>query len=251
MRTLIIDDERDSLESLSIELNAYCPKIEIIGTYDSPFNGLDAINEMQPELVMIDIEMPKLSGFELLQSLDDINFDLIFITAFDEYAIRAFEFNAIDYLLKPIRKVQLVNSIQKVIDKKNEKLDASHLKALVNNLNLQINQKSFKSIALPTSSGFEFIKIEDIIYAKSESNYTWIYTNHKKKFIISKTLKEFVQMLPLSQFFRAHQSYYVNMNHVFKYIRGDGGYLILNNNVQIPVSRANKKVLLSFLQGFD
>lgn len=247
MKTILIDDEPGSLESLTMEIGLYCPEVEIIGRYSNPAMGLAAIKSLKPDLVMLDIEMPQLDGFKLLQSLEVIDFDLIFITAYDEYAVRAFEFNAIDYLLKPILKKKLVSAIQKVKDNKSKKMDMMQLKALLNNLNIQTGLK-MENVALPISNGYVFVNVNDILYAKSESNYTTVCMIDDNKYFLSKTLKEFVKMIDCHCFFRVHHSYFVNMNHVFKYIRGQGGHLVLKNNEQIPVSRSKKEALINRLR---
>ncbi len=247
MNTILIDDELDSLESLAIEIKMYCPEVNIIGQYNDPVQAVGEIKSLKPDLVMLDIEMPKMNGFELLQSVGEIDFDVIFITAYDEYAVRAFDFNAVDYLLKPILKSKLIHALQKVKDNQSQKINELQLKALLNNLNLQVAQK-MENIALPTSDGYEFININEIMYAIAESNYTWVYVHKNRKFILSRTLKEVIEIMPFPFFIRVHQSYYVNMNYVNKYIKGQGGYLIMKNNEQIPVSRSRKTALTEFLK---
>lgn len=243
MRTILIDDEPDSLESLQTEIQSYCPDAEIIASFSDPRQGLDAIRRKTPELVFLDIEMPHLNGFELLQSLDRIDFDVIFVTAYDEYAVKAFEFNAVDYLLKPVMKSKLIQAVQKVSEKRSSNLDNDQLKALINNIHLHSRQE-MENIALPTSDGFEFVHVNDISYLQSESNYTWVHLVNQQKYLLARTLKDMSAMIAFPQFYRAHQSYYVNLNHAKKYVRGQGGYLVMKDGTQIPVSRANKEALM-------
>ena len=245
LKAILIDDELDSLESLAMELKAYCPALTVVGSYSDPREGRKALLENQPDILFLDIEMPHLNGFELLESLAKINFEVIFVTAYDEFAIRAFEFNATDYLLKPIMKSKLIQAVQKIEDQKNNHVDHEDLKALVQNIQLQ---RGLENIALPTTDGFEFIHVNDIAFLKSESNYTWVHLTNKQKHLMSKTLKEVSQMVRFPQFFRSHQSYLVNLNYVKKYVRGNGGYLVLKDKTQIPVSRANKDSLMKILQ---
>jgi two-component system LytT family response regulator len=246
MRAILIDDEMDSLESLGAELKAYCPEIEIVASYQDPRKGLEGLRNLTPDLVFLDIEMPHFNAFELLQKMEPIHFDVIFVTAYDEDAVKAFEFSAVDYLLKPIMKTKLIQAVQKVSDKQSQHLQPQHLKALINHMHLQTRQE-MENIALPTSEGFDFVHINDIRYLQSDNNYTWVHLQTQQKYLVTRTLKEMASMIAFPQFFRAHQTYYVNLNHVKKYVRGQGGYLVLKDGTQIPVSRANKDALIRLL----
>ena len=239
MRAIIIDDEQDSLEALQIELETYCPEIDVIASYSNPFDGLKSIEELKPDILFLDIEMPGMNGFELLNNVDDPSFNVIFVTAYDEYAIRAFEFNATDYLLKPIMRSKLVEAIDKCFDGNTKKLDRNNLDALMNNIKLQY-QDQIKTIALPTSDGYEFVAIDDISYIKAESNYSWIHMGSGEKYLLAKTLKQVENILRHPQFFRSHNSWIANLNHVKKYYKGQGGYLVMSDKTQIPVSRQKK-----------
>lgn len=247
MKTILIDDEPDSLESLQTEIKLYCPEVDIMGKYADAREGLNAIVREKPDLVFLDIEMPYLNGFELLESLAYISFDIIFVTAYDEYAVKAFQFNAVDYLLKPVMKSKLIEAINKVRERIAPKaLTSEQLKALMTNTYVQ-KQGGLENIALPTSEGFEFVHVNDIVYLQSESNYTWVYLMNGTKHLMARTLKEVSAMIDFPQFFRSHQSYYVNLNHAKKYIRGQGGYIVLKNGTQIPVSRSNREDLHTLL----
>ncbi len=246
MKTILIDDEKNSLQSLAYEINLYCTEVEIIGQYSDPIEGLKAIEQMKPELVMLDVEMPKMNGFQLLRSLDKIFFDVIFITAYDEYAVNAFEFNAIDYLLKPILKSKLIGAIKKVKDKKDKNFDHKYLQSLLKNLSFQ-KPEPIKNIALPTSYGYEFVSVDDILYVEAEGNYTKIFLSDTRMVLLSKTLKLVESVLPSPQFFRVHQSYIVNTHQIRKYYRGKGGYLVMPNEVKIPVSRTKRDELIKII----
>ena len=247
MKAILIDDEMDSLESLQHELKTYCPEVSIAGTYSDPREGLKAILSIEPDLLFLDIEMPHLNGFELLESLPSIEFDVIFVTAYDEFAVRAFKFNAIDYLLKPVMKAKLIQAVQRVRERQHARMTEQDLKALITNTRLQ-TRGGLENIALPTSEGFEFIHVNDIVYLQSESNYTWVHLANGTKHLLAKTLKEMSSMISFSQFFRAHQSYFVNLNHAKRYVRGQGGYLVLKDGTQIPVSRAHREELIALLK---
>ena len=246
IQAYIIDDEFNSIQLLKLELEAYCPEIKVIDSFNDPIMGLKAIEKNAPDLLFLDIEMPGLNGFELLASLDQIKFDVIFITAYDQFAIKAFEFNAVDYLLKPVLKPKLLAAVQKIVLKQEHAFPETELKALINNIQVH-SSSGFEKIALPTSDGFEFVHKDDIMYLQGESNYSWAFIENGKKYLIAKTLKELSSMIPFSQFYRVHKSYFVNLNHAIKYIRGSGGYLVMKSAVQIPVSRSQKPGLMEKL----
>ena len=244
IRTILIDDEVHCLKTLEYEIKNHCPDITILASCPSSQQGLEAIRDLKPDLVFLDIEMPRMNAFELLEKLDSIGFDIIFTTAYDQYAVDAFKVNAIDYLLKPIKKEELILAIEKFQHKRkvtDEQIDLimAHIKKHVD--------RDVKKIPIPSAEGLDFVDIMDIIYCKAESNYTFIYFSDNKKKIIAKTLKSFQEILPKSSFFRPHQSYLVNLHHVKTYVRADGGYLIMSNKDRVAISR-NKKD--SFLNQF-
>ncbi len=246
LKAILIDDEKGSLESLSFELREYCPDVDIIAVTQDPKEGLRLIQKWSPDLLFLDIEMPGMNGFELLQQLSDVSFNVIFVTAYDQFAIRAFDFNAIDYLLKPVRKSKLISAVQKVIDRRQPKLDKSGLEALIQNIRIQ-SHTGLENIALPTHDGFTMAHINDITHLSADSNYTWVHLSSQKKYLVTKTLKDMEEMLIFPQYFRAHKSFLVNLNHVDRYIRGQGGYLVMKDHIQIPVARTQKAELLRML----
>jgi two-component system LytT family response regulator len=247
LRAILIDDERSSLQSLTYELNAYCPDVEVIAAYKDPGEGLDRVRKAEFDLLFLDIEMPGMNGFDLLQQMPEMHFAVIFVTAYDQFAIKAFEFNAIDYLLKPVRKEKLIQSVQRVVDQQQQKLDKHGLEALIQNIRVQ-TRIGLEQIALPTGDGFSMVHINDINYLQADSNYTWVYLTNLKKHLIAKTLKEMESMLDFPQYFRAHKSYLVNLNQVAHYTRGQGGYLVLKDGTQIPVARTQKPELMQILK---
>ena len=247
LKSILIDDERSSLESLAYELNAYCPDIEVVGTSKDPVEGLQLLLTSPPDVLFLDIEMPGMNGFELLQQLPEISFDVIFVTAYDQFAIKAFDFNAVDYLLKPVRKAKLIQAVQKVQDRHQHMLNKNGLEALIQNIRVQ-TRSGLEHIALPTSDGFSMVHINDISHLQADSNYTWVYLANQKKYLVAKTLKEMEGMLEFPQYFRAHKSYLVNLNHVERYVRGQGGCLVLKGGIQIPVARTQKSELMEMLK---
>lgn len=246
LRAVLIDDELSNLESLSIELGAYCPDVKICAVCDSPEAGLEAIQAHQPDMVFLDIEMPKINGFDLLRRLPAINFEIIFATAYDKFAIKAFEFNAVDYLLKPVLKDKLIQAVEKVKSKRLKTVSSQQLEMLINHI--QQFQKPLPNIALPCSDGLEFIPVAEIQYAEADGSYTYIYLSSGRKLMLSRQLKDLEQLLAQHSFLRVHQSYLVNIAHARKYIKGQGGQLLLQNGVSIPVSRAKRKEVVKLGQ---
>lgn len=239
IKTILIDDELSCTETLEIELNAYCPNVDVIGKYNSAKEGLLAIQKDKPQLVFLDIEMPWMNGFELLQSLGDFSFDVIFVTAYDEFAIKAFKFSAVDYLLKPVQKEELISAVKSVLKHK-EKRSVDYLLHQVST-----KKKDFDKLALPTMEGLVFVPLADIIYCQSDSNYTTVIRHDGSSTIVSKTLKSISEILKDDSFFRIHQSYLINLQYVSKYIKGQGGEVVMVNGKHLPVARSKKDELLA------
>jgi two-component system LytT family response regulator len=238
MKAIIIDDERHCAATLKYEIERHVPEVEIIGVFDQPEEGLKAIESQKPDLVFLDIEMPRMNGFELLQALPKIDFSLIFTTAYDEFALKAFQFSAIDYLLKPVSG----DDIQKAVLKVKSQHGVS--KAQLDILFGRLDGKGFSKIALPSSEGLEFVKAESILHCESESNYTRVYFADKRRMLVSRTLKDIEEMLEGQGFFRVHHSHVINLNNIAKYVKGSGGYVVMDDGTQIPVSRSRKDSLM-------
>ncbi len=239
---IIIDDEQGSIEALEWELEVFAKELKIVGTFEEPVLALEAVSKLRPDLVFLDIEMPNMNGFEWLQQVAEIDFDVIFTTAYDEFAVKAFKVSAVDYLLKPIDETELGKAIEKVKNKRTRPITQKHLEQLYQNLKSE--NPTFPAIALPTIEGLEFVEVEHIIHCDSESNYTNIYLTSGEKILVSKTLKEIEAMLADHHFFRVHHSHLVHLIHVKKYVKGKGGYLVLKNGKSIPVARSKKENLL-------
>ena len=245
IKALIIDDENHCCESLSWQLKKYCPEIEIAAVCNNADEGIRAISQHQPQLIFLDVEMPGQSGFEMLEHLKEIHFNIIFTTAFDRYALRAIKFGALDYLMKPIDKDELTASVDKHL-KNGEHISLNQLTALLTHTRRN-NDYSFQKIALPTLHSFELVPLSEIVICESNSNYTSVRLSNGKNIVVSKTLKEIADLLNAPPFFRVHHSYLVNLQYAIRYIKGEGGNLVLSNEMSIPVSRNKKEELLSLI----
>ena len=238
----MIDDELHCLSTLRILLTEYCPQVQIADECPSATDGLKAIKKHKPNLVFLDIEMPRMNGFELLEHFVDISFAIIFTTSYDQYAIKAIRFNALDYLLKPIEPAELQAAVQKVQEQRHLPA-ADQYRMLLHQL--QGKEHSFSKVAVPTAEGFELIPAEQVIRCEADDNYTHLYLKNKTKVIACRTLKEMEEQLqPFPHFLRVHHSYLVNLNEVTKYIRGEGGYLVMSDGSTVTVSRSRKEALL-------
>ena len=245
LTAIIVDDETYCSETLCVLLGHYCKEVQVLAICNSGAAAFKEIQAQQPQLVFMDIEMPHMNGFELLEKLPEINFELIFTTSYDQYAIKAIRFSALDYLLKPIDREDLVRAVQKA-DQRQQKPLPQQLEILLQKLHQPAAPVS--RIAFPTMEGLLMIAIGSIISVESDSNYTIILQKNKHKTIASRTLKEVEEMLEDHAFLRVHNSYIVNLNEISKYIKGEGGYLIMSDGSKIDVSRSRKEMLLKRLQ---
>ncbi|MEO6289522.1 MAG: LytTR family DNA-binding domain-containing protein, partial [Ginsengibacter sp.] len=245
INAIIIDDEIHCIKTLSILLKEYCPDVVIMEQCVSAKKGLRAIEELKPELVFLDIEMPGKNGFEMLEQLTEIPFSIIFTTCYDQYAIKAIRFSALDYLLKPVDPKELISAIQKVQERHDFPVTGQFQMLLKQ---IQVKDHYFTKLALPTQEGFELIPIDQLMRCNAENNFTCFYLKNKQKILACRTLKEVEEQLHDFKFFiRIHHSHLINLNEVVKYIRGEGGYLVLSDGSSINVSRSRKDRLLNTL----
>lgn len=243
MKAIIIDDEIDSLETTELLIENYCPKVSIIGVANDAERGIKMIDKLQPNLVFLDISMPKINGFELLNRLNFKQFELIFTTAHDEYAIKAFQVGAIHYLLKPIDTEELIKAVQRV----ESKLKQSEPLPDINSIIQQVTANRQPKIAIPSLKGLEMIEVDNIIRCEADSNYSVIHLiTHK--IVVTKTLKELEQLLAPYNFIRVHHSHLINLGHLKTYLKGEGGEVVLSNGEYIRVSRSRKSSLLAKLE---
>jgi len=226
IRAVIIEDEKNSRELMEWHLNKSCPEVKVVASFSSSVEAMEQIHKIAPQLVFLDIQMPEINGFEFLEKINPIDFEVIFTTAYNEYAVKAFRYSAIDYLLKPIDAVELRAAIGKVEHKINSR---------------QTMQNVPKRMALTTVNSLIFIDPEDILYCEGKSNYTnFHFSTGGKKILVSRTLKEIDEILAPYHFFRIHNSFIINMKHVKEYVRGSGGYVIMDNDAHLTVARGRK-----------
>ncbi len=244
---IIIDDEADSRENLCSLLKAHCPQVEILKTCHSPKEGLKILEESQPSLVFLDIEMPGMTGFELLEKLNPVPFEVIFTTAFNQYAIRAIKLSALDYLLKPIIAEDLKNAVSKFERRKTGNEHLEQMRLLLSNLRHPKNE--VHKIAIPSFDGMIFINITDIIRLEAEGSYTRFHTR-QGQYLVSRTMKEYEDLLSENDFFRVHHGHMINLNQVNRYVKGDGGYIILHDGTNVPVSARRKTEVLERISRF-
>jgi two-component system, LytTR family, response regulator len=236
MKAIIIDDEKDSIKILEVMIRNFAPGLDVVASCTNPLEALEKIRTLKPQLVFIDVHMPQLTGFQLLEQTDRSTFDVIFTTSSDQL-LKALKAGAVDYLLKPVQGEELKIAVEKVAAKRSH-VPAAQLEMLMNYFKPQ--KPKVKRIALTASDHLVFVDTNDILYCESDSNYTTFFLANNEKVIISKTLKDVEEMLGGEDFFRIHASYLINMKHVSKFTRGDGGFVVMSNNQQISVSRKKK-----------
>jgi two-component system LytT family response regulator len=245
MRAIIIDDEKHCREGLAILLSRHCPEIEVVAQCPGGKAGIKMIEQQQPDIIFLDIEMPEMNGFEMLEYCGGYDFDIIFTTAYNEYAIKAIRHSALDYLLKPINKNELIEALARANESKKSSA-STRITRLLESLN---SKKNFNRIAIPTIDGLIMVDTKDILYCESVNNYTRFHLQNDKSVFVSKTLKKTEMLLQeYSNFFRIHHSFLINMDYVKQYIRGDGGEVIMVNDKNLPVSRTKRTAFLGKLE---
>jgi two-component system LytT family response regulator len=240
---IIVEDEPKGVVLLKRMLEEYCPQVQIAGTAANATKAYEMINALSPDLVFLDVEMPDGSGFHLLKKFSSIPFHVIFTTAYDKYAIPALRISAVDYLLKPISIPELKTAVKKV----ETKMGITHQPSIP-----ETGSRShlIGKIALPLQNGVQFVSLDEIIYCESSSNYTVFYLKDNSKLLVCRTLKEYEEQLSPNGFFRIHQSYLINLRYVKQYVRGRGGYVIMQNGVDLPVSVRKKEEFLGLTNGY-
>lgn len=247
MKVIIIDDERKARSLLQVLISENCPKITEIFQAEDLLSGVELIKKEQPQIVFLDIEMPEHSGLEIMDFLDkdNLNFEIIFTTAYSEYAIKAFQLSAIDYLLKPIR----VTQIQEAVEKALKHIGKSQINIKLEELKKSLASSNFNKIGLPFSDGFKFVDINEIILLEADGMYTKITTLNDSEILVSKPLKHFVSLLEkIKIFYKPHRSYLINLKFIKEYIKKDGGYIVMDNNQTVSISKDKKEEFLAIVQ---
>lgn len=246
IRAILIDDELNSLQNLQQKLEGFCPDVQIVAVSQKPEEGIVLMKQHQPDVVFLDIEMPKMSGFRMLEELGEYDFDIVFTTAYNHYSIDAIRISAFDYLVKPIGIEDLQNAVERLRKSLNK-----HTKEKLDILRQSLNDKKNQDdkIAISTAEGIEFIPIKNIIHIESRSNYSKIYLTDNKSLIVTKILKDFEEMLTPYNFYRVHNSHVINLNYIQKYIRSQGGQVQLQDGSLIDISRRKKDEFLKMIGG--
>jgi two-component system LytT family response regulator len=244
IRVMLIDDDSKSVESLQILIHTYCPSMEIVGIAFNVKEGVRGFKAERPDLLFLDVEMPDGTGFDLLRLVEPRNFDVIFVTAHNKYAINAIKHSALDYLLKPFELVEFLEAVKRI--NTNERAKQINYDVLLENLNHSIPKK----LVIASSKGYEYIHVETIIRLESERSYARIFLTNGRVIMVSKCLNDYQNMLSQDTFFRIHNSHLINLNHVIMFVRTDGGYVQMSDKSRIPVSRSKKEIFINTMQQF-
>ncbi|HWY34462.1 MAG TPA: LytTR family DNA-binding domain-containing protein [Nitrosopumilaceae archaeon] len=247
IKALIVEDEIKSRELLVSLVKKHCPEITVVDAADGVESGVAAMRKHIPDLLLLDISMPDGTGFDLLGKVQDMKFDVIFTTATDKYALKAIKYSALDYLLKPIDAEELRAAVNKVTEKKSDLKSIENLSFLLQNL--KQNNDNYNKISLPTGNAYEIVNIKDIIRCEAEGSYTNFYLVSGKKLMVSASLKHYEDLLPEKDFTRVHHHHLINMNHVVRFLKVDGGYAVMSDNTQVEISRRKKDTFLQKLNG--
>ncbi|HEX6224989.1 MAG TPA: LytTR family DNA-binding domain-containing protein [Chryseolinea sp.] len=244
-RAVIIDDEEDACEALRIALERHCPTVQLLQTCTSPEEGLVAIGTLKPDVVFLDVLMPEMSGFDLLTRIDTIPFAVIFVSAYDQYAIRAIRFSAVDYLLKPVNVRELVDAIARVVENGITRERQVRVSSLMQNASALTGP--ITRIAVPLGDTIEMFETNDIIYCKAEGSYSYVYRTNQRKTLVSRHLKDFENLLVDAGFFRIHHSFLINIRHVQRVVKSEGGYVVMSEDYELDISRRKKDEFMNIL----
>jgi two-component system LytT family response regulator len=246
LKTILVDDERSSLQNLQQKLTEFCPDISIIATAEKPEDAILLIRQHKPDVIFLDIEMPRMSGLRMLEQLTDYSGEIIFTTAYNHYAVDAIRISAFDYLVKPVSITELQNAVARLVRYKQSETK-ERLDILRQSLSASKSQED--KIAVPTGEGIEFIRIKNIIHIESSSNYSKLFLAEGKNMLVTKLLKDFEDILLPYKFYRVHNSHLINLSYIKKYIRGDGGQVVMQDDTYIDVARRKKEEFLRLISG--
>jgi two-component system LytT family response regulator len=239
LKVILIDDEPDCVELLARELAEHCPQVQVVGRSTNSEEGLRLIQVLKPDVVFLDIEMPRMNGFQLLEKIGTLPFSLIFVTAYNEFAVKAFRFSALDYLLKPIDTLDLQEAVRKA--ERQQRVDNRQLDLLKSQFH---SQRLAEKIAVPYQQGVIFLPVGEIIYCESDSNYTKVIATQNRQYLLTRTLREVQEVLEERNFLRIHRQYVINLDQIKLFMKGEGSYVVMSNEVSIPVARNQKEKLV-------
>jgi two-component system, LytTR family, response regulator len=246
IKAVIIDDEKKSRELLNTMITKHCPELSIVGMGESVETGAELIRKSNPDLIFLDIEMSDGTGFDLIEKVQGLNAGIIFTTAYDRYAVKAIKYSALDYLLKPIDIEELKAAVSKVSERKNNMANMENLQYLLQNFRKA--DDSYTKITLPTGNAYEIVNVKDIIRCEAEGSYTNFMLTNSRKLLVSFSLKHYEDLLPSEQFIRVHHHHLININHVVRFLKADGGYAVMSDGSEIEISRRKKDAFLQRLQ---
>jgi two-component system, LytTR family, response regulator len=244
MKAIIVDDEPDGIRTLKKMLELYCPEVEIAATCSNATTAIQKLEEIHPDVVFLDIQMPGKSGLDMLADIAVKDFEVIFVTAHNEYLLQALQFSAVDYLMKPVDEDRLTEAVQRLKTRINSTKNTSPTEALLYNMNKTGLPQEMK-LCLPTLKGFTIVKLEEIIYCEAQRSYTVFHFVNKKTTVISKPMFDYEQLLSGTTFMRVHKSFLINLLHIEEYVRGEGGSVLMTNGMEIEISRRKKDQFLA------
>jgi two-component system, LytTR family, response regulator len=244
MRAIIVDDEPDGIRTLKKLLELNCPEVQVVATCSDVISAKRKLEELHPDVVFLDIQMPGKSGLEMLTELPVKNFEVIFVTAHNEYILQALQFSAVDYLMKPVDEDRLAEAIQRVKKRLKNNTPTWNTETLLHNIS-KVNSQLEMRLCLPTLKGFTILKLEEIVYCEAQRSYTIFHLVNNKTIMISKPLFDYDRLLEGTTFFRIHKSFLINLLHAKEYIRGEGGVVVMSNGMDIEVSRRKKEQFLA------
>jgi two-component system LytT family response regulator len=248
IQCILIDDETNALEMMEWLLKTYCPQVNIVAMCNTSEDGIRAIKQYRPDVVFLDIEMPHMNGFDMLEQFEELFFEVVFCTAYDQFALRAFKYSALNYLLKPIDPDDLVATVLR-IEKEKAVPTREQFDLLLQSMKAT-EKTTPQRIALTHNDGLIFVPTSEIIFCEAESNYTCVHLTDGKKILVSKVLKDIDEALSGPDFYRVHSSYLINLNRIKKLVRGEGGYLVMDNDAVISIARSRKQEFMELFSKF-
>ncbi len=242
IKAVIIEDEKKSSDAMVLQLQKHCPEVTLLGVAANVKEGIETVRSLKPELIFLDVMMPDGSGFDVLEKLCDLKFDIIFTTASEKFAVKAIKYSALDYLLKPIDAEELIAAVKKVRDRKSNLPTEQNLASLLENI--KKSDEQYSKITLPTGNAYEVVNVKDIVRCEAHDNYTYVFLAGSKKFLVSGTLKHYEELLPEKDFVRVHHSHLINMAHMNRFLKEDGGYAVMSDGSKVEISRRKKEEFL-------